>query len=155
MMGRYTISGGRPSLPKASMARTNPWTTRQMRLRSTTPTTTTVRLMTSGGVSTSVDPACPDAIKASSDKDSSSHDLGSGDAPADPEVIDLTSDDGPTYDLGWDVRPASPLSPLPPSSSRLSPAPPSPGDMGDDTNIKRALPLDGEFSSHSHSHSRS
>ncbi|KAG2740569.1 hypothetical protein P692DRAFT_20686441, partial [Suillus brevipes Sb2] len=53
------------------------------------------------GVSTSVDPACPDVIKASSDKDSSSHDLGSGDAPAGPEVIDLTSDDGPTYDLGW------------------------------------------------------
>ncbi|KAG2746311.1 hypothetical protein P692DRAFT_20876415 [Suillus brevipes Sb2] len=94
------------------------------------------------GVSTSVDPTCPDVIKAYSDNDSSTHDLGSGDAPADPEVIDLTSDDGPTYDLGWDVRPASPLSSLPPSSSRLSPAPPSPGDMGDDINIKRASPLD-------------
>jgi hypothetical protein len=77
------------------------------------------------GVSTLVDPACPDIIKESFDNDSSTYDLGSGDAPADPEVIDLTSDYGPIYDLGWDVRPSSPLSPLPSSSSRLSPAPSS------------------------------
>jgi hypothetical protein len=77
------------------------------------------------GVSTLVDPACPDIIKESFDNDSSTYDLGSGDVPADPEVIDLTSDYGPIYDLGWDVRPSSPLSPLPSSSSRLSPAPSS------------------------------
>ncbi|KIK33287.1 hypothetical protein CY34DRAFT_18462 [Suillus luteus UH-Slu-Lm8-n1] len=94
------------------------------------------------GESTSVNPGCPDVVKAPSDDDASTYDLGSGDAPASPEVIDLTSDDGPTYDLGWDMRPSSPLSPLDLSSGLLSPTPPSPGAMGVDIKVERASSLD-------------
>lgn len=104
------------------------------------------------GESTSVNPGCPDVVKAPSDDDASTYDLGSGDAPASPEVIDLTSDDGPTYDLGWDMRPSSPLSPLDLSSGLLSPTPPSPGAMGVDIKVERASSLDGEFSHHTHTH---
>lgn len=47
-----------------------------------------------------VDPGCPNIIKALSDDDALTYDLGLGDAPASPDVIDIMSDDGLTYDLG-------------------------------------------------------
>jgi hypothetical protein len=95
------------------------------------------------GESTSVDPACPNVIKASSNDDASTYNLDSGDAPADLEVIN------------WMGRATfqSPKSPPPIIIQSPKFCPPSPGAMGLNINIERALLLDGEFSSQSHSHS--